>query len=172
MSSTALVRGMGSFFKECEHPRSRWSTCAHLYKIRYRSAAGKQVKESGFSTQDQAIARLTEIYVATEHPMINSVTTLDEFTCVLRQRLSELEASHKNLRPLHVPAGAPVSAAVTLGGVHAATSIQPWSFTTAPLATTHSRIGDLLTLAPGGDLGLMRAPASRAGAREEFGEEA
>lgn len=25
MGSAALVRGMGSFFKECEHPRSRWS---------------------------------------------------------------------------------------------------------------------------------------------------
>ncbi|MGX4693816.1 hypothetical protein [Streptomyces sp. JNUCC 63] len=62
MSSTALVRGMGSFFKECEHPRSRWSKCPHPYKIRYRSAAGKQVKESGFATQDKAIARLTEVY--------------------------------------------------------------------------------------------------------------
>jgi hypothetical protein len=55
---------MGLFFKECEHPRSRWSKCPHPYKIRYRSAAGKQVKESGFSTQDQAIARLTDIYNA------------------------------------------------------------------------------------------------------------
>ncbi|MGW2831006.1 hypothetical protein [Streptomyces sp. NPDC001286] len=64
MSSTALVRGMGSFFKECEHPWSRWSKCPHHYKIRYRSGAGKQVKESGFATQDQAIARLTEIYNA------------------------------------------------------------------------------------------------------------
>ncbi|MGW2051775.1 tyrosine-type recombinase/integrase [Streptomyces sp. NPDC001858] len=53
---------MGSFFKACEHPRSRWSKCAHLYKIRYRSVAGKQVQESGFSTQDKAIGRLTEIY--------------------------------------------------------------------------------------------------------------
>ncbi|MFA3879496.1 site-specific integrase, partial [Streptomyces sp. MMCC 100] len=34
------------------------------YKVRYRSAAGKQVKESGFATQDKAIARLTEVYNA------------------------------------------------------------------------------------------------------------
>ncbi|WP_258308812.1 hypothetical protein [Streptomyces sp. NWU339] len=61
MSATALVRGVGSFFKECGHPRSRWSRRPHSYKIRYRPAAGKQVKESGFATQDKAIARLTEV---------------------------------------------------------------------------------------------------------------
>ncbi|MER6926497.1 tyrosine-type recombinase/integrase [Streptomyces spiralis] len=55
---------MGSFFKECEHPRSRWSKCPHPYRIRYRSAAGRQAEESGFSTQDKAIARLTEVYNA------------------------------------------------------------------------------------------------------------
>ncbi|ANP56562.1 integrase [Streptomyces griseochromogenes] len=53
---------MGSFFKECEHPRSRWAKCPHLYKIRYRSAAGNQLEETGFATQDDAIERLTEIY--------------------------------------------------------------------------------------------------------------
>ncbi|TWV53537.1 site-specific integrase [Streptomyces misionensis] len=53
---------MGSFFKMCEHPRSRWSKCPHPYKIRYRSARGKQVQESGFATQDQAVGRLTEVY--------------------------------------------------------------------------------------------------------------
>ncbi|MGY3205862.1 hypothetical protein [Streptomyces sp. TE5632] len=61
MSATDLVRGVGSFFKECEHPRSRWSKCPHPYKIRYRSTAGKQVKGSGFATQDKAIARLAEV---------------------------------------------------------------------------------------------------------------
>ncbi|MGW0137402.1 tyrosine-type recombinase/integrase [Streptomyces calvus] len=55
---------MGSFFKECGHPRSRWSKCPHTYKIRYRSAAGKQVEESGFATQDDAIGRLTDVYKA------------------------------------------------------------------------------------------------------------
>ncbi|WP_346283517.1 tyrosine-type recombinase/integrase, partial [Streptomyces sp. T21Q-yed] len=58
------VRGMGSFFKECEHPRSRWSKCPHPYKVRYRSAAGRQLEESGFATQDAAVERLTEIYKA------------------------------------------------------------------------------------------------------------
>jgi hypothetical protein len=37
---------------------------------------------------------------------------------VLRQLLSELEASHKNLRRVHIMAAAPVSAAVTIGRVH------------------------------------------------------
>ena len=60
--SRSLIRGMGSFFKVCEHPRSRWSKCPHSYKIRFRSLAGKQVEESGFATQDKAIRRLTEIY--------------------------------------------------------------------------------------------------------------
>ncbi|BBC91976.1 hypothetical protein SRO_0800 [Streptomyces rochei] len=50
-----LVPGTGSFFEECEHPRSRWSKCPHPYKIRYRSAAGKQVEESGFADRDKAI---------------------------------------------------------------------------------------------------------------------
>ncbi|AWT46800.1 site-specific integrase [Streptomyces actuosus] len=53
---------MGSFFKGCDHPRSRWSKCPHPYKVRYRSSAGRQTEESGFSTQGQAIRRLTEIY--------------------------------------------------------------------------------------------------------------
>ncbi|MGI5479280.1 tyrosine-type recombinase/integrase [Streptomyces lavendofoliae] len=55
---------MGTFFKDCEHPRSRWSKCPHLYKVRYRDAAGKQVEESGFATQDEAIQRLMDVYNA------------------------------------------------------------------------------------------------------------
>jgi integrase len=62
MARDSLVRGMGSFFKECDHPRSRWSKCPHSYKIRFRSAAGRQVEESGFATQDAAIDRLTDVY--------------------------------------------------------------------------------------------------------------
>ncbi|MFJ2092715.1 tyrosine-type recombinase/integrase [Streptomyces sp. NPDC087901] len=62
MAARTLAHGMGSFFKECEHPRHRWSKCLHPYKIRYRSSAGKQAEEGGFATQDQAISRLTEIY--------------------------------------------------------------------------------------------------------------
>ncbi|MFE7448433.1 SAVED domain-containing protein [Streptomyces griseus] len=50
--------------------------------------------------------------------VINSASTLDEFTSVLRQLLSELEASHKDMQRLHVLAAVPVSAAVTLGRVH------------------------------------------------------
>ncbi|CAM5609973.1 hypothetical protein SHIRM173S_04110 [Streptomyces hirsutus] len=55
MSSAALVRGTGSFFKECEHPRSQWSRCPHLYMVRYRSAVGRQVEESGFANQERAL---------------------------------------------------------------------------------------------------------------------
>ncbi|MGW0886365.1 tyrosine-type recombinase/integrase, partial [Streptomyces sp. NPDC002671] len=62
MATRALARGMGTFFKDCEHPEARWSKCPHEYTIRYRSAAGKQTEESGFATQDRAIERLTEIY--------------------------------------------------------------------------------------------------------------
>ncbi|MGW4650745.1 tyrosine-type recombinase/integrase [Kitasatospora sp. NPDC004289] len=64
MATTQLVRGMGSFFKECEHPESRWSRCPHEYKIRYRNAAGKQTEEAGYTTQDKAKARLAEVYQA------------------------------------------------------------------------------------------------------------
>ncbi|MFE1313102.1 hypothetical protein [Streptomyces sp. NPDC058755] len=62
MAARTLARGMGTFFKDCEHPESRWSKCPHEYKIRYRNAAGKRTEEAGFATQDRAIARLTEIY--------------------------------------------------------------------------------------------------------------
>ncbi|WP_329486624.1 tyrosine-type recombinase/integrase [Kitasatospora sp. NBC_01246] len=62
MATTNLIRGMGSVFKECEHPESRWSRCPHEYKIRFRNAAGKQSEESGFTTQDKAKARLAEVY--------------------------------------------------------------------------------------------------------------
>ncbi|WP_369184552.1 tyrosine-type recombinase/integrase [Streptomyces sp. Y1] len=64
MATINLVRGMGSFYKECEHPESRWLRCPHEYKIRYRNAAGKQTEESGFATQDKAKARLAEVYQA------------------------------------------------------------------------------------------------------------
>lgn len=38
-ATKAPTRGMGTFFKECEHPHSKWSKCPHEYKIRHRSAA-------------------------------------------------------------------------------------------------------------------------------------
>ncbi|MEU6973893.1 site-specific integrase [Kitasatospora aureofaciens] len=64
MATINLIRGMGSFFKECEHPESRWPRCPHEYKIRYRNAAGRQTEEAGFATQDKAKARLAEVYQA------------------------------------------------------------------------------------------------------------
>ncbi|WP_245240021.1 hypothetical protein [Streptomyces erythrochromogenes] len=62
MATKLLAHGMGTFYKDCEHAQSRWSKCPHEYKIRYRSAAGKQTEEAGFSTQEKAIARLTRVY--------------------------------------------------------------------------------------------------------------
>ncbi|MFD8658752.1 site-specific integrase [Streptomyces globisporus] len=55
MATINLVRGMGSFFKECEHPESRWPRCPHDDKIPYSNAAGRQAEESGFSAQDPAL---------------------------------------------------------------------------------------------------------------------
>ncbi|MFI8280622.1 hypothetical protein ACIGBH_38155 [Streptomyces sp. NPDC085929] len=61
MATKTLAHGMGTFYKDCEHPQTRWSKCPHEYKIRYRSAAGAQTEEAGFSTQGMAVARLTTI---------------------------------------------------------------------------------------------------------------
>ncbi|MFB6580382.1 hypothetical protein ACFCYC_23740 [Streptomyces sp. NPDC056402] len=62
MATKSLAHGMGTFYKDCEHAPSRWSKRPHEYKIRYRSAAGKQTEEAGFSTQEKAIDRLTTVY--------------------------------------------------------------------------------------------------------------
>lgn len=62
MAVRTLARGIGTFCKDCAHLEARWSKCPHEYKIRYRSAAGKQTEEAGFATWDKAITRLTEIY--------------------------------------------------------------------------------------------------------------
>ena len=64
MASKRMAHGMGTFFKDCEHGQSRWSRCPHEYKIRYRSAAGRQTEEGGFTTQDAAVGRLTDVYNA------------------------------------------------------------------------------------------------------------
>ncbi|WKX73585.1 hypothetical protein [Streptomyces sp. XD-27] len=42
MATKTLARGMGTFFKDCEHPQSRWSKCPHEYKIRYRNGVGQR----------------------------------------------------------------------------------------------------------------------------------
>ncbi|MFF2147706.1 tyrosine-type recombinase/integrase [Kitasatospora sp. NPDC058190] len=67
MATNRLPRGMGSFFKDCEHPESRWTRCPHEYKIRYRNAAGRQKEESGYATQEKAKARLAELYRERKH---------------------------------------------------------------------------------------------------------
>ncbi|MFD6915780.1 tyrosine-type recombinase/integrase [Streptomyces virginiae] len=64
MAATTLARGMGSFFKDCEHAPSRWAKCPHFYKVRYRGPGGNQIEESGFLTRDAAIERLTGVYKA------------------------------------------------------------------------------------------------------------
>ncbi|MCF3181771.1 tyrosine-type recombinase/integrase family protein [Streptomyces polychromogenes] len=55
-----LARGMGTFFKPCDCARQ--TRCSHTYTIRFRDALGKQREETGFSTQDDAIDRLTALY--------------------------------------------------------------------------------------------------------------
>ncbi|WP_407835836.1 tyrosine-type recombinase/integrase [Streptomyces sp. DSM 116496] len=62
MTTRNLARGMGTFFKSCDHPQARWSKCPHDYKIRFRGPSGRQIQESGFGTQEKAIGRLTEVY--------------------------------------------------------------------------------------------------------------
>ncbi|MCD0486429.1 tyrosine-type recombinase/integrase [Streptacidiphilus sp. ASG 303] len=63
-STKSPGRGMGTFFKDCEHSQARWSKCPHEYTVRYRSATGRQTEESGFATQEKAVARLVEVYKA------------------------------------------------------------------------------------------------------------
>ncbi|MFJ8846680.1 hypothetical protein ACIRFF_27720 [Streptomyces cyaneofuscatus] len=58
--ATKLIRGMGSFFKACACKHQ--SRCSHLYTIRFRSGSGRQLEETGFPTQDDALDRLTAIY--------------------------------------------------------------------------------------------------------------
>ncbi|MFI0722064.1 tyrosine-type recombinase/integrase [Streptomyces sp. NPDC021224] len=62
MAARTLPRGMGTFFKTCEHPPARWTKCPHAYTIRYRDSAGRQTEESGFTSQDAAMERLTDVY--------------------------------------------------------------------------------------------------------------
>ncbi|MET7674521.1 hypothetical protein [Streptomyces seoulensis] len=56
----SLVRGMGSFFKNCRCTRQ--SRCPHPYAIRYRDATGRQREETGYTTQQDATDRLTRVY--------------------------------------------------------------------------------------------------------------
>jgi integrase len=58
--ATQLIRGMGSFFKNCACVRQ--SRCSHPYAIRYRDATGRQREEMGYSTQQAALDRLTKVY--------------------------------------------------------------------------------------------------------------
>ncbi|MFF7444035.1 hypothetical protein [Streptomyces sp. NPDC008122] len=58
--ATQLIRGMGSFFKNCDCTRQ--SRCPNLYTIRYRDATGRQREEMGYATQQSALDRLTRLY--------------------------------------------------------------------------------------------------------------
>ncbi|CAL9589466.1 Tyrosine recombinase XerC [Streptomyces sp. enrichment culture] len=58
--ATQLVRGMGSFFKNCACARQ--NRCAHPYAVRYRDAGGRQREETGYATQQAALDRLTKVY--------------------------------------------------------------------------------------------------------------
>lgn len=58
--ATKLVRGMGTFFKTCSCKHQ--GRCSHFYTVRYRNGAGRQLEETGFRTQDDALDRLTNVY--------------------------------------------------------------------------------------------------------------
>ncbi|MBQ0855408.1 site-specific integrase [Streptomyces sp. BH-SS-21] len=51
---------MGSFLKSCTCVRQ--NRCRHPYVIRYRDATGRQREETGYSTQQSALDRLTKVY--------------------------------------------------------------------------------------------------------------
>ncbi|MFF6783676.1 tyrosine-type recombinase/integrase [Streptomyces sp. NPDC012510] len=51
---------MGSFFKTCDCAKP--TRCPHPYTIRFRDALGKQREETGHTSQDAAIERLTALY--------------------------------------------------------------------------------------------------------------
>src|SRR5690242_18924594 len=93
--SRSLVRGMGSFCKGCEHPRPRWSKCPHSYKIRYRSAAGRQVQESGFATQEKAIGRLTQVHNARKQAGPRSAANAERVSVYGAMRFGEYAAEWK-----------------------------------------------------------------------------
>ncbi|MEU3345442.1 hypothetical protein ABZ723_10655 [Streptomyces sp. NPDC006700] len=97
---------MGSFFKECGHPRSRWSKCPRPYKIRYRSAEGKQVEESGFAIQEAAIGRLTEVYNAKKAAGPRSQARMERIAVYGAMRFEEYaeewKAGQRDLSPSSV----------------------------------------------------------------------
>ncbi|MGW3916130.1 tyrosine-type recombinase/integrase [Streptomyces sp. NPDC005070] len=55
-----LVRGMGSFAKNCDCVRP--ARCPYPYTIRFRNGLGRRSEEGGFESQDAAIERPTQIY--------------------------------------------------------------------------------------------------------------
>ncbi|MFD5544523.1 hypothetical protein ACFWIJ_43675 [Streptomyces sp. NPDC127079] len=57
--ATQLIRGMGSFLKNCAC--SRQNRCPDPYVVRYRDATGRQCEETGYTTQQSALERLTKI---------------------------------------------------------------------------------------------------------------
>ncbi|MGX1248380.1 hypothetical protein RKD48_000891 [Streptomyces ambofaciens] len=61
-----LARGMGSSFKDCGCAGAD-AVPAPVHDSRFRNGPGKQVEEGGFDTQDDAIERLTQIYVEKKH---------------------------------------------------------------------------------------------------------
>lgn len=62
MATKSLPHGVGTFYKDREHPQSRWSSALTECTLRYRNVAGKQTEGAGFSTQEKAIDRLTTVY--------------------------------------------------------------------------------------------------------------
>ncbi|WP_404953987.1 SDR family NAD(P)-dependent oxidoreductase [Streptomyces sp. 147326] len=108
MATKRLARGMGSFFKDCEHPTSRWAKCPHFYKVRYRGPAGSQVEESGFLTSDAAIDRLTSVYKAKKASPANQASQaqserIEKYGQLrFREYATEWKAGQRHLGPATV----------------------------------------------------------------------
>ncbi|GHG27310.1 hypothetical protein GCM10018777_48160 [Streptomyces albogriseolus] len=56
--NSPAVWGRSSRDCSCARP----TRCPHPYTIRFRNGLGKQVEEGGFTTQDDAIERLTRVH--------------------------------------------------------------------------------------------------------------
>ena len=57
MASTGLSRGMGSFFKECEHPESRWSMGTFDHKFVEAFIQSMERNGGGLGAQTNAFSR-------------------------------------------------------------------------------------------------------------------
>lgn len=109
--ATPLVRGRGSFFKNCRCTRQ--NRCAHPCAVRYRGGTGRQREQTGFTTQQDALDRPTKVCNEKRHTPERQAASQRETGrhrfgpyagCLpSRRRSGRLEDEGPGLRPaLHV----------------------------------------------------------------------